>query len=81
MSVEVLEKVNLEIAGGRLAVPDIAVVDREFAATNPTRYPCPAVLAAVIVSPSTHPQSSDSDHLEGQARRTACELTEAIRTR
>jgi Uma2 family endonuclease len=56
-SVEVLETVNLEIAGGRLAVPDIAVVDREFAATNPTRYPCSAVLAAVeIVSPSTHPQ-------------------------
>jgi Uma2 family endonuclease len=55
--VEVLEAVNMEIAGGRLAVPDIALVDREFAATDPTRYPCSAVLAAVeIVSPSTHPQ-------------------------
>ncbi|HKS43701.1 MAG TPA: Uma2 family endonuclease [Amycolatopsis sp.] len=56
-AVEVLEAVNVEIAGGRLAVPDIAVVDGGFAATDPTRYLPGTVLAVVeVVSPSTHPQ-------------------------
>jgi Uma2 family endonuclease len=55
--VEVLEAVNVEAPGGRLAVPDIAVVDRDYAASDPTRYPPGTVQAVVeIVSPSTHPQ-------------------------
>lgn len=55
--VEVLEAVNVEAPGGRLAVPDIAVVDRQFAATDPTRYPPGTVRAVVeIVSPGSEPQ-------------------------
>lgn len=55
--IEILEAVNVEIAGGRLAVPDIAVVDRRYARTNPSRYPSATVSAVVeIVSPNTHPQ-------------------------
>ena len=56
-AVEVLEAVNVEAPGGRLAVPDIAIVEREFAATDPTRCPPGTVLAVVeIVSPGSEPQ-------------------------
>lgn len=56
-AVEVLENVNVEAPGGRLAVPDIAIVDHEFASTDPTRYPCNTVLGVVeIVSPGSEPQ-------------------------
>ncbi|AEH09188.1 protein of unknown function DUF820 [Candidatus Protofrankia datiscae] len=56
-AVEVLEAVNVEAPGGRLAVPDIAIVERKFAATDPTRYPVGTVLAVVeIVSPGSEPQ-------------------------
>ncbi|WP_322749029.1 MULTISPECIES: Uma2 family endonuclease [unclassified Frankia] len=56
-AVEVLEAVNVEAPGGRLAVPDIAIVERKFAATDPIRYPVGTVLAVVeIVSPGSEPQ-------------------------
>ncbi|SFP52199.1 Endonuclease, Uma2 family (restriction endonuclease fold) [Amycolatopsis arida] len=55
-AVEVLEAVNVEAPRGRLAVPDIAVIEREFAATDPTRCPPGTVLAVVeIVSPGSEP--------------------------
>jgi Uma2 family endonuclease len=55
--VEILEAVNVEIPGGRLAIPDIAVVNGEYADTDPLRYPPDQVRAVVeVVSPSTHPQ-------------------------
>lgn len=55
--VEVLEAVNVEAPGDRLAVPDIAIVDRQFAATDPTRYPPGTVRAVVeIVSLGSAPQ-------------------------
>ncbi|GAA2835295.1 Uma2 family endonuclease [Crossiella cryophila] len=55
--VEILEAVNVVIPGGRLAVPDIVVVNGDYADTDPARYPATEVRAVVeIVSPSTHPQ-------------------------
>ncbi|MBP2477210.1 Uma2 family endonuclease [Crossiella equi] len=57
LDVEVLEAVNVVIPGGRLSVPDIAVVNGPYADTDPSRYPASEVLCVVeIVSPSTHPQ-------------------------
>jgi len=54
---EVLEAVNVEVPGGRLTVPDIAIVEREFAATDPTKFPRGSVLAVIeIVSPGSEPQ-------------------------
>lgn len=55
--VEVLEAINVELPGGRLTVPDIALVDRAFAATNAVRCPVSAVSAIIeIVSPGSEPQ-------------------------
>lgn len=55
--VEVLEAVNVVIPNGRLAVPDIVVVNGDYADTDPARYPATEVrLVIEIVSPSTHPQ-------------------------
>jgi len=52
--VEVLEAVNVEIPGGRLTTPDIAVVDGRVADTDPVRYPSTAVrLVVEIVSPGS----------------------------
>ena len=57
VDVEVLEAVNIEVPGGRLAVPDIVLVDRALAATNPTRCPAEGVrLVVEIVSPGSEPQ-------------------------
>lgn len=57
MAMEVLEAVNVEVPGGRLAVPDIVIVDREFASTDPTRFPPGTVLVVVeIVSSGSEPQ-------------------------
>lgn len=54
--VEVLEAVNVTAPGGRLAIPDIVIVDRGAAAANPTFYPPDAVVAVVeIVSPGSEP--------------------------
>jgi Uma2 family endonuclease len=56
-AVEVLEAVNVEVPGGRLTVPDIVIVEREFAATDATTCPPGTVLAVVeIVSPGSEPQ-------------------------
>jgi Uma2 family endonuclease len=55
--VEILENVNVEAPGGRLAQPDVAVVDREFAATDPVRCLPEFVRAVVeVVSPGSEPQ-------------------------
>jgi Uma2 family endonuclease len=54
---EVLQDINVEIPGGRLCQPDIAVVDTSFVETEPRRFPPHTVALAVeIVSPSSHPQ-------------------------
>lgn len=54
--VEVLENVDVIVGDGRMAQPDIALVDREPAATDPTRYPAGSVLLVVeIVSPGSEP--------------------------
>jgi Uma2 family endonuclease len=56
-AVEVLEAVNVEVPGGRLTVPDIVIVEREFAVTDSTKCPPGTVLAVVeIVSPGSEPQ-------------------------
>jgi Uma2 family endonuclease len=53
--VEILEGVGIEMPSGRLAAPDIAVVDGSYADTNPARYPAAMVHAVVeIVSLATH---------------------------
>ncbi len=52
--VDVLEAVNVEIPGERLAEPDVVVVDGEVADANPVRCPPSAVhLVVEIESPST----------------------------
>jgi Uma2 family endonuclease len=52
--VDVLEAVNVELPGGKLLVPDVAVVAAEAVDERTTRLPCGAVLAVVeVVSPST----------------------------
>jgi Uma2 family endonuclease len=52
--VEVLEAVNVEVPGGRLTTPDIAVVDGRVADTDPVRYPSSVVrLVVEIVSPGS----------------------------
>lgn len=54
VNVEVLEAVNVIIPGGRLCIPDIAIVDRELAAPDTPRFTPGSVRAVVeIVSPST----------------------------
>ncbi|MFK4084566.1 Uma2 family endonuclease [Kribbella sp. NPDC020789] len=56
---EMFENVNVEIPGGRLTVPDIALIDRAVSAatTSISRFPGSSVLLAVeIVSPNSHPQ-------------------------
>lgn len=54
---EVLQDINVEIPGGRLCQPDIAIVDTAFAETGPRRFPPSTITMAVeIVSPSSHPQ-------------------------
>lgn len=60
-NVEILEAVNVVIPTkparlpDRLCVPDIAIVDRQIADENTTKFPPGSVLAVVeIVSPSTH---------------------------
>lgn len=56
-SVEVFTEINVTAPNGRLAIPDIAVVDRDFAATDPTYCPPEAILAIIeIVSPGSEPQ-------------------------
>jgi Uma2 family endonuclease len=53
-NVEILEAVNVIIPGGRLCIPDIAIVDRDEADPSITRFSPGSVLAVVeIVSPST----------------------------
>jgi Uma2 family endonuclease len=55
LNVEILEAVNVAIPGGRLCIPDIAIVDRQVADSSTTRFQPGSVLAVVeIVSPSTH---------------------------
>lgn len=55
--VEVGEAVNVMLPGGRLAVPDNVIAEREFTATDPTKCPPEAVVALVeIVSPGSEPQ-------------------------
>lgn len=55
--VEVLEAVNVEIPGERFCIPDIAVVDAEFAATDPVMYQGHHLRAVVeIVSSNSRPQ-------------------------
>ena len=57
VDLEVLQDVNVEIPGGRLCQPDIAVVDTAFVETGPRRFPPHTVALAVeIVSPGSHPQ-------------------------
>jgi len=52
--VEVLEAVNVEIAGERLTTPDIVMVEGRVADTDPVRYPSSAVqLVVEIVSPGS----------------------------
>ncbi|MGH3914390.1 MAG: Uma2 family endonuclease [Pseudonocardiaceae bacterium] len=48
---------SLWVPGGWSTMPDLAVVEREFAGTYPTRYP-PGTIRAVIeiVSPGSEPQ-------------------------
>jgi Uma2 family endonuclease len=54
MDVDVLEGINVEIPGGRLTGPDVAIVDGRIADTNPTRYQPSAVhLVVEIVSPGS----------------------------
>lgn len=53
-NVEILEAVNVIIPGGRLCIPDIAIIDRDVAELSTTRFEPGSVLAVVeIVSPST----------------------------
>lgn len=53
--VEILEVIGVEVPRGRLAAPDIAIVDGTYADTNPARYPAAMVHAVVeIVSLATH---------------------------
>jgi Uma2 family endonuclease len=54
VNVEILEAVNVVIPGGRLCIPDIAIVDRQVADSSTKRFQPGSVLAVVeIVSPST----------------------------
>jgi len=54
---EVLAVINLEFPGGRLAAPDLVVIDQAATATDAPRCPSASVLLAVeIVSPHTQPQ-------------------------
>jgi Uma2 family endonuclease len=51
---EVLEAMNVEIPGERLAVPDIVIVDGEAADANETRFqPSEVRIAVEIVSPGS----------------------------
>ena len=52
--VEVLEAVNVALPGGKLLVPDVAVIDAAVVSETVTRLPSDAVQAVVeVVSPST----------------------------
>ncbi|HWE88502.1 MAG TPA: Uma2 family endonuclease [Pseudonocardiaceae bacterium] len=54
---EVLEAVNVVLPDGRLAIPDVLIVEGKFADANPTKYPPEAVIAVIeIVSPGSEPQ-------------------------
>jgi Uma2 family endonuclease len=54
MNVDVLEAVNVELPGERLAIPDIAVVDGDAADANAVRFqPAQVHLAVEIVSPGS----------------------------
>lgn len=54
VDVDVLEAINVELPGDRLAIPDVAVVDGSVADACATRVPAAAVLLAVeIVSPAS----------------------------
>jgi Uma2 family endonuclease len=56
MNVEILEAVNVVIPGGRLCIPDIAIVDRQVADLDMKRFTPGTLLGVVeIVSPSTIP--------------------------
>lgn len=55
--VEVGEAVDVGIPGGRPAIPDVVVADRDFAAADPRRCPAEFVRAVVeIVSPGSEPR-------------------------
>lgn len=54
---ELLPVINVEIPGGRLASPDLVLIDRAVTATDALRCPSDSVLLVVeIVSPHTQPQ-------------------------
>lgn len=54
LNIDVLEAVNVELPGERLAVPDIAVVDGDAADANTIRFqPTQVHLAVEIVSPGS----------------------------
>ncbi|GAA1670678.1 hypothetical protein GCM10009745_11590 [Kribbella yunnanensis] len=54
---ELLPVINVEIPGGRLATPDLLLIDRAVTATDVPRCPSDSVLLVVeIVSPHTQPQ-------------------------
>jgi Uma2 family endonuclease len=54
IDVEVLEAMNVEIPGERLAIPDIVIVDGEAADVTETRFqPSEVLIAVEIVSPGS----------------------------